>query len=85
MWNNVNLEELSHYMGLKNPEVANFAMVKAIEYETLEKNIFPVVTNVSDLCVFKAVSPERHYNFAKLWYSLTFLNVFSNVFLWLYL
>jgi len=71
-------------MQLPNCDVASNALFKSIEFENDNKNIVPRVTNLSELSKF-TISPEKHSEYSKLWYLVTFANVFSNMFVWLYL
>ena len=69
---------------MHNKDVASSAIFKAIEFDNDNKSILPRVSNLSELSRF-TISPEKHSQYAKLWYLITFTNVFSNMFVWLYL
>lgn len=83
-WKTQKPYEIAYYNDLPNKEVSSQFVVKQIEYNPINKSSFPVVLNVSELGHFP-ISPETNANYATLWKALTFLNIFSNLVVWVYL
>lgn len=65
-------------------DVSSQFLVKQIEYNPINMTSSPLVYNVRDLNKFP-VSPELNGSFAYLWKGIVFLNLFSNLFVWIYL
>lgn len=83
-WRTINPEEISIYVGLNNKEVAKQAIVKQIDFDSVNKTMFPKVMSKDDLFRW-TISPEDHKKYSKFWMAATFVNIFSNLYVWLYL
>jgi cytochrome oxidase assembly protein ShyY1 len=83
-WHTLKPEEVATVMYLPNKNVASQFVVKQIEYNPVNKSALPVVLNIADLGNF-AISEQTNAKYAEFWNTLTFLNIFSNLFVWIYL
>jgi cytochrome oxidase assembly protein ShyY1 len=83
-WNNSNPEFIAAYLRLKNRDVSSKFIVRQIEYDVTTKTPFPRIFNVGEATNWQ-VSVDNHNQVAKVWKYATYLNVFSNLFFWLYL
>jgi cytochrome oxidase assembly protein ShyY1 len=84
IWNVVKPEQIATYLLMENRDVASKYVVKQIIMNPLEKNAYPLTMNVEDVSNWP-VPANINMNYSSLWFCATFLNVFGNVFLWLYL
>ena len=83
-WKTINPELISAYLRLDNKDVASQFVIRQVEYDSNTKSSFPRIFNVSEATNWQ-VSVDDHKHTANLWKYATYLNVFSNVFFWLYL
>ena len=83
-WNTCKPDQIALAVGLTNLDVASSVVFKAIEFDKDTKNLVPRVTTLSELTTF-TISPHKHNEYSKFWLLVTFGNVASNVFLWIYL
>jgi cytochrome oxidase assembly protein ShyY1 len=77
-------EEISVFMKLDNSDVTSKFVVKQLEFNPINRSLYPRVLNVKDLGSF-AIPADTNQKYSRLWQSLTFLNIFSNMILWIYL
>jgi len=75
--------EIANYLYLPNREISSQFIIKQIEFNPINRTSTPIVYNVSELGHFP-ISPETNMNYANLWKSITFLNIFSNLLIWVY-
>jgi hypothetical protein len=80
----IDLNEIAITLDLPNQDQAKQGLVKMINYDEQTQNLFPTSLTPDDLQKF-TITPEHHENYSRLWYGLTYANVFANMFLWLYL
>jgi cytochrome oxidase assembly protein ShyY1 len=83
-WNHLHPEEIATVMYLPNKHISSKFVVKQIEFNPVNKSSLPVVLNISDLARFP-ISEESNANYATFWKVATFFNIFSNLFVWVYL
>lgn len=83
-WHTFKPDEIAAVMYLPNKNVASQFVVKQIEFNPVNKSALPVVLNISDLARYP-ISEESNAKYAEFWNTLTFLNIFSNLFVWIYL
>jgi len=83
-YNTVKPRELALAMNLNNIDQSSQAIVKLVEYDDQLKSLIPTVFTPKDL--FKwTIAPETHQFYSHMWFGVTFLNIFSNMLLWIYL
>lgn len=80
----INPVEISTFLLLPNKNITSKFLVKQIELNPNVKTSFPKILNIEDLTNFK-ISKETNRSYLNLWVGLTFVNIFSNMFVWLYL
>ncbi len=83
-WKTINPDLIASYLRLDNKDVASKFVVRQIEYDAGTKTAFPRIFNVSEATNWQ-VSVDDHNHTANIWKYTTYLNVFSNLFFWLYL
>lgn len=83
-WNTLKPEEIATVMYLPNRKLASQFVIKQIEFNPVNKSSLPVVLNITDLARFP-ISEESNANYARFWKVAAFLNIFSNLFVWVYL
>lgn len=83
-WNTIDPELIAAYLRLPNKSVASQFVVRQIEFESATKTAFPRIFNVEEATNWQ-VSVGEHKKTADVWKYATYLNVFSNLFFWLYL
>lgn len=84
IWHNINLLQIAKTMDLKNIDNATQGLFKQVHYDDQLKTLIPVAFTPRDL--FKwTITPEKHEQVSRIWLGVTYLNLFFNTFLWLYL
>ncbi len=83
-WNVVKPDQIATYLLLDNKDIASKYIVKQVIFDPTKRSPYPLTMNVSDVSNWP-VHPATNFNYASLWLGATLLNVFGNVFLWLYL
>lgn len=77
-------EEIAVQMMLKNREISSQFVIKQLEFNPINRSNYPRVLNIQDLGNFpipEQLNNQYHY----FWNTLSFMNVFSNIMLWIYL
>lgn len=77
-------EELAVLTQLGNRDEASGFMLKAVDFNTDARTPMPDVPSPEDLGVF-VIPAERHHAYESLWNGLTYVGVFANTAMWLYL
>lgn len=83
-WTTSNPALISAYLGLANKDITSQFIVRQIEFDSATKTSFPRIFNVAEATNWQ-VSADEHKKVAAIWKYATYLNVFSNLFFWLYL
>jgi len=83
-WNTIEPELIAAYLRMPNKSLASQFVVRQIEYDAATKTAFPRIFNVQEASNWQ-VSVEDHQSTARTWKYAAYLNVFSNLFFWLYL
>jgi len=77
-------EELAVLLKMNNEEEASTFMVKAVDFDEMNRTAMPDVQSPSELT--KYVCPEeRHEAYHKLWNTTIYLGILANTWVWLYL
>lgn len=83
-WHTLKPDEIATYLYLPNRDISSQFVIKQIEFNPVNKSSTPVILNVSELGHFP-ISTKTNCDYSLLWKSLTFLNIFSNMVVWIYL
>ena len=71
-------------MRLENRDISSQFIVRQIEYDSATKTPYPRIFNVQEAENWQ-ISVDDHKNIAGYWKMATYLNIFGNLFFWLYL
>ena len=77
-------EELAVLTQLGNRDEASTFMLKAVDFNTEARTPLPDVPSPEEMGQF-VISSERHQAYESLWNGLTYVGVFANTAMWLYL
>jgi cytochrome oxidase assembly protein ShyY1 len=83
-WNTVKPKEIATNLLLNNRELSGQFLLKQIELDPNENHPFPRMLNALDVEKFP-IDAQTNMNYSSFWYAATFLNIFGNMFVWLYL
>lgn len=83
-WYTVKPDQIATFRLLDNKEDISGFLIKQIEFNPKARGMFPRILNVSDIRSYY-VDYESNFKMAGMWKVATFLNLFSNLLIWLYL
>jgi len=83
-WTSTNPQLIAPYMRLDNKEVSSQFIVRQIEYDSATKTPYPRIFNVQEAENWQ-ISTNDHTQVASYMKMATYLNLFGNLFFWLYL
>jgi hypothetical protein len=84
IWHTIKPKEIATSLLLDNREIAGQFMLRQIELDANEKSPFPKVLAIEDVGKWP-IDAQTNMNYSSFWYAATFLNIFGNMFVWLYL
>ena len=82
-WYTQKPDEIASFLYLPNRQFSSQFMLRQVEFNPINKSTTPVILNVSELGHFP-VSSETNGNYSEMWRAFTFLNIFSNLLVWVY-
>lgn len=83
-WFTLKPNEIATYLGLDNQSLVSRFVVRQIELDPSNKGMMPQVLNISEVDNWP-VKASTNGIYANFWMGVTFFNVFTNMFVWLYL
>jgi cytochrome oxidase assembly protein ShyY1 len=83
-WVKVDANQIAIANLLPNREVSSKFLIRQVEYNPINKSLMPVVYNLDDVGKYP-IPPESNGSCAALFKGLTILNLFTNLFVWVYL
>jgi hypothetical protein len=82
-WNTTNPSQFSAYLFLDNKE-ASQVVVRQIEMNPDNRGLMPKTLNIQEVSNWPVKTSLNHL-YAQFWAGATFFNIFTNMFVWLYL
>ena len=83
-WYSLNAHEIATVLSLPNKNVSGNFIIKQIELDPSKKGLLPKTLNIDEVDNWP-IRASTNGTYEKLWLGITFFNMFTNMFVWIYL
>jgi hypothetical protein len=67
---------------LPNPDVSGKCVLKIVNFDNTQSNALPILPTPGDFLNWY-ITPERHKAYSNFWLTATFMNLGTNLYIWI--